>query len=83
MSSSAWMDYGANWGYRLTTQESYNQEQKESEPLFRVEMNWGQQPVRLTAWRCDSLPPDAPTTSVHVVAFYGRNLLVVRDRREG
>jgi 8-oxo-dGTP pyrophosphatase MutT (NUDIX family) len=65
----------------LTTQESSNITQQENDPLFIVEMNWGQQPVRLTAWRCDSLPPDAPTTSVHVVAFYGRHLLVVRDRK--
>lgn len=63
----------------MTTQEPANPTEKE--PLFKVEMNWGQQPVRLTAWKCDTLPPDAPTTSVHVVAFYGPNLLVVRDRK--
>jgi len=44
-------------------------------------MNWGQQPVRLTAWLRDTLPEDAPVTSVHIVALYGSQLLVVRDRR--
>jgi ADP-ribose pyrophosphatase YjhB (NUDIX family) len=51
------------------------------QPLFRVEMQWGQQPVRLTAWRCASLPEDAPTTSVHIVGFHGDRVLVVRDRK--
>lgn len=75
------MNYGANWGYSLTTQDSHNETETEREPLFKVEMNWGQQPVRLTAWRCTALPTDATTTSVHVVAFYGPHLLVVRDRK--
>jgi len=44
-------------------------------------MNWGQQPVRLTAYRCMALPEDAPCTSVHIVAFYGERVLVVRDRK--
>jgi 8-oxo-dGTP pyrophosphatase MutT (NUDIX family) len=44
-------------------------------------MHWGQQPVRLSAWRCDQLPTDAPTTSVHIVAFHGERVLVVRDRK--
>jgi len=44
-------------------------------------MNWGQQPVRLTAWRCDTPPEDAPVTSVHIVALFGSRLLVVRDRK--
>jgi 8-oxo-dGTP pyrophosphatase MutT (NUDIX family) len=51
------------------------------DPLFCVEMNWGMQPVRLTAWRCDTLPTDAPTTSVHIVAFHGERALLVRDRK--
>ena len=42
-------------------------EQNGTKPLFVVEMNWGMQPVRLTAWRCEALPTDAPTTSVHIV----------------
>jgi 8-oxo-dGTP pyrophosphatase MutT (NUDIX family) len=50
-------------------------------PLFVVEMNWGQQPVRLTAWLRETLPEDAPVTSVHIVALFGPRLLVVRDRR--
>jgi 8-oxo-dGTP pyrophosphatase MutT (NUDIX family) len=50
-------------------------------PLFVVEMNWGQQPVRLTAWLCDALPTDAPVTSVHIVALFGARLLIVRDRK--
>jgi 8-oxo-dGTP pyrophosphatase MutT (NUDIX family) len=45
-------------------------------------MQWGQQPVRLTARRCVSLPTDAPTTSVHIVAFIGGRVLVVRDRKD-
>lgn len=44
-------------------------------------MQWGQQPVRLTAWRRATLPTDAPTTSVHIVAFHGPRVLVVRDRK--
>jgi len=44
-------------------------------------MNWGQQPVRLTAWLCSALPDDAPVTSVHIVALFGSRLLVVRDRK--
>lgn len=50
-------------------------------PLFIEEMNWGEQPVRLTGFLCASLPADAPTTSVHVIAFSGGKVLVVRDRR--
>src|ERR1044071_3557054 len=53
----------------------------ERDPLFVVEMNWGMQPVRLTAWRCESLPTDAPTTSVHIVAFHEERALLVRDRK--
>ena len=53
----------------------------ETEPLFVVEMNWGMQPVRLTAWRCELLPVEAPTTSVHIVAFHGEHALLVRDRK--
>ena len=49
--------------------------------LFVEEMHWGEQPVRLTALRCDTLPQEAPTTSVHIVAFFGERVLVVRDRR--
>ncbi|HLK58351.1 MAG TPA: NUDIX domain-containing protein [Chthonomonadaceae bacterium] len=52
-----------------------------SAPLFCVEMMWGQQPVRLTAYRCVVLPEDAPITSVHIVAFCGERVLVVRDRK--
>lgn len=44
-------------------------------------MNWGQQPVRLTAWRTDTVPVDAPVTSVHIVGLFGARLLVVRDRK--
>ena len=44
-------------------------------------MNWGQQPVRLTAWLRETLPEDAPVTSVHILALYGSRLLVVRDRK--
>ena len=50
-------------------------------PLFVVEMNWGQQPVRLTAWRSATVPEDAPITSVHLVGLFGARLLVVRDRK--
>jgi ADP-ribose pyrophosphatase YjhB (NUDIX family) len=50
-------------------------------PLFEVEMRWGQQPVRLTGWRCHTPPPDAPITTVHIVAFHDRHLLAVRDRK--
>ena len=50
-------------------------------PLFVVEMQWGQQPVRLTASRCLVLPTDAPVTSVHIVAFQADRILVVRDRK--
>jgi nucleoside triphosphatase len=49
--------------------------------LFVSEMQWGEQPVRLTALACQELPTDAPTTSVHIVAFQGERVLVVRDRR--
>src|SRR5437867_2034082 len=49
--------------------------------LFISEMQWGEQPVRLTALACRDLPTDAPTTSVHIVAFQGERVLVVRDRR--
>jgi 8-oxo-dGTP pyrophosphatase MutT (NUDIX family) len=49
--------------------------------LFDVEMQWGAQPVRLTAARCRVLPTDAPTTSVHIVAFHGGRVLVVCDRK--
>lgn len=44
-------------------------------------MNWGQQPVRLTAWRRSSLPDDGPVTSVHILALFGSRLLLVRDRK--
>jgi 8-oxo-dGTP pyrophosphatase MutT (NUDIX family) len=44
-------------------------------------MHWGEQPVRLTGFACAQLPQDAPTTSVHVIAFSGGKVLVVRDRR--
>src|SRR5579871_2244051 len=44
-------------------------------------MQWGQQPVRLSAWRCTRLPTDAPITSVHIVGFCGDRVLVVRDRK--
>jgi 8-oxo-dGTP diphosphatase len=50
-------------------------------PLFVVEMQWGQQPVRLTASRCLVLPDNAPVTSVHIVAFQADRILVVRDRK--
>lgn len=49
--------------------------------LFDVSMHWGAQPVRLTAFRCAQLPTDAPTTSVHIVAFHGGRVLVVCDRK--
>jgi ADP-ribose pyrophosphatase YjhB (NUDIX family) len=50
-------------------------------PLFQVEMQWGAQPVRLTALRCCQLPADQPTTSVHIVALHGGKVLVVCDRK--
>ena len=50
-------------------------------PLFEVDMQWGVQPVRLTAARCCELPTDQPTTSVHIVAFHGGRVLVVCDRK--
>lgn len=53
----------------------------EEPSLFAVEMQWGQQPVRLTARRCLTLADDAPVTSVHIVAFHGERVLVVRDRK--
>ena len=49
--------------------------------LFDVAMQWGAQPVRLTATRCLVLPDDAPTTSVHIVALHGSRVLVVCDRK--
>ncbi len=52
-------------------------------PLFVVEMRWGQQPVRLTAWRCCDIPTDGPITSVHIVAWYEGRVLVVKDRKGG
>lgn len=65
--------------------EIYNQSAdgptSDEQALFIAEMQWGEQPVRLTALPCEELPADAPTTSVHVVAFQGERVLVVRDRR--
>ena len=49
--------------------------------LFSVDMQWGQQPVRLTAFKCREMPGEAPVTSVHVVSFCGERVLVVRDRK--
>ena len=49
--------------------------------LFAVEMQWGQQPVRLTAYACRVMPDEAPITSVHIVSFCGEKVLVVRDRK--
>ncbi len=49
--------------------------------LFAVDMHWGLQPVRLTGFRCEVLPADSITTSVHIAAFLGEKLLVVRDRK--
>lgn len=49
--------------------------------LFSVEMQWGQQPVRLTAYACTEMPQEAPITSVHIVSFLGERVLVVRDRK--
>ena len=49
--------------------------------LFTVEMQWGQQPVRLTAYACRTMPQEAPITSVHIVSFLGERVLVVRDRK--
>lgn len=54
---------------------------QEADTLFSVDMYWGQQPVRLTAFRTRELPDDAPTTSVHIVAFHGGRVLVVCDRK--
>ena len=64
-----------------TVLEPNNPEPLNDEPLFVVEMQWGQQPVRLTASRCLVLPGDAPVTSVHIVAFQADRILVVRDRK--
>lgn len=61
--------------------EPHSLQAKQEEPLFVVEMQWGQQPVRLTASRCLVLPNDAPITSVHIVAFQADRILVVRDRK--
>jgi len=44
-------------------------------------MQWGQQPVRLTAFTCRVMPEEAPITSVHIVSFCGERVLVVRDRK--
>lgn len=49
--------------------------------LFVQEMQWGEQPVRLTAYKQTEMPTEAPVTSVHVVAFQGDKVLAVRDRR--
>lgn len=49
--------------------------------MFELDMQWGSQPVRLTALRSNSMPLDAPVTSVHVVPLYGGRVLVVCDRR--
>ncbi len=49
--------------------------------LFSVDMQWGQQPVRLTAFTCRKMPLEAPVTSVHIVSFCGERVLVVRDRK--
>jgi 8-oxo-dGTP pyrophosphatase MutT (NUDIX family) len=65
----------------LSTQGTSAQVRDSADPLFVVEMNWGHQPVRLTAWLRDSLPIDAPVTSVHIAALFGSRLLVVRDRK--
>ena len=65
----------------MITSPLADQMEKQRDPLFIVEMNWGQQPVRLTAWLCNALPSDGPVTSVHIVALFGSRLLVVRDRK--
>lgn len=65
----------------MTTPNASLQSHRSESPLFVVEMNWGQQPVRLTAWRCTEVPEDAPITSVHLVGMFGARLLVVRDRK--
>lgn len=44
-------------------------------------MHWGLQPVRLTAFRADSPPLEAPITSVHIAAFQGKHVLIIRDRK--
>lgn len=54
---------------------------KNHRTLFSVETRWGAQPVRLTSFACEAIPTDAPTTSVHFVAFHGGRVLVVCDRR--
>lgn len=48
-------------------------------PLFVVDTLWGEQPVRLTGFRCRELPTDAPTKSAHIVAFHAGQVLVVYD----
>ena len=65
----------------MITDDTLTESLSPGEPLFIVEMNWGQQPVKLTAWLRHTLPEDAPVTSVHIVALFGPRLLVVRDRR--
>ena len=78
----------------MESEESQAEEQEtvqqETEPiietnaaniLFVQEMQWGEQPVRLTAYRQTEMPTEAPVTSVHVVAFQGDKVLAVRDRR--
>lgn len=64
-----------------TLLEPHTSQAPDETPLFVVEMQWGQQPVRLTASRCLLLPTDAPVTSVHIVAFQADRILVVRDRK--
>jgi len=64
-----------------TVLEPHSVQTADEKPLFVVEMQWGQQPVRLTASRCLILPTDAPVTSVHIVAFQADRILVVRDRK--
>ena len=76
-------------GYKLTDSEyttdnpvlPANNAPDLGEPLFSVDMQWGQQPVRLTAFKCREMPSEAPVTSVHVVSFCGERVLVVRDRK--
>ncbi len=69
-------------GFAVKVDEDISESQGvRPDPLFVVDMQWGQQPVRLTARRTTILPSDAPITSVHIVAFMGDRVLVVRDRR--
>lgn len=82
MSNNVWTISGENWEYNVESIETTKKpDTAHGDPLFEVDMMWGLQPVHLTAWRCDALPTNGHITSVHIIALFGRFVLVVRDRR--